>query len=136
MASDDNPLQGLVDLMEEAGKFAETIREPINTVSSGLQEAQKDVTSVDNFIGDLRAFISTLNEVGDACYLLTEVPVVGEIMDEVGIALRKFSEVVNEIVTPIYEFKKTVLDEVKSALQKINDILGRVAEYINFFSDK
>ncbi len=132
----DNPLEGLVNLLDGAADLAKEIGTPVNEVCSGLQKAEDDINGVENFIRDLNDVAIVSNTIGDLCYALTEIPVVGEILDALGTVLRKFGSMVAETMEPINTFKKEVLDEVKSVINKINKVLSKITGFLNFFINK
>ena len=129
-------LDDLVSLLDGAAKLTKDVGDPINAISSGFCKAEEDIDGVENFIGDLNDIVKFSVTIGDLCFGLTEIPVVGEILDGMGTFLREFGEGVKEVLTPINEFKAGILDEVKKVLHEVNGVLSKITKYLNFFINK
>ena len=87
-------------------------------------------------IKDLNEAVTTANAIADIGYALTEIPIVGEITDVLASGLRSFAEIIEVVLTPLNEFKTTVLDEVKSVIGKIYDVCNKIDGYVTYFANK
>ena len=129
-------LEEAIDVLDEASALAKKVTPPINSITSGLKQVIDVVDDIETVIKDLNEVITTANAIADIGYALTEIPVVGEVTDVLASGLRSFAEMTDAVLTPLNEFKTTVLDEVKSVIGKIYDVCNKIDGYITYFATK
>ena len=135
-SSDKNPLEEAIEVLDKASALAKKIVPPINSITSDLKKVVDVVDDIEIVIKDLNEAVTTANAIADIGYALTEIPIVGEITDVLASGLRSFAEIIEVVLTPLNEFKTTVLDEVKSVIGKIYDVCNKIDGYVTYFANK
>ena len=134
--SQSNPLEEAVDLLNAAATLSAKVTSPIITVNDDLQKVNSYIDNIENSIKSLNDSVSTARDLGDACFAFTEIPAIGEVLDALGQALRDYAGTVNKSLKPINDFKKDILDKVKSVIQDVCDLCRKIDGYVTYFATK
>lgn len=135
-ASKPNPLQGVVQVLDEAASVAKDVAPPIADFANVFGGALAIVEDLELFITGLNDLDKGVGEIGELLFLLTEIPLVGEVLDVIGAALKNVSVIVGEALVPVNEFKVSVLDEARPVLKRISGVTNDVNSAVSGFADK
>lgn len=135
-ASKPNPLKDVVHVLDEAAGVANEVAKPIADFDEIFTDALAIVEDLELFITGLNDLDKVAGEIGELLFLLTEIPVVGEVLDVIGAALKDVSVIVGEALIPVNEFKATVLEEARPVLKRISGVTNDVNSAVSGFADK